>query len=347
MAYCVTEAGRNAPETFILKRGMPRSIGDKVEPGFPGVLGGGKAVIPALPAGVNSSGRRTALANWIASPDNPATARVMVNRVWQHHFGRGIVRSANNFGLLGDAPTHPELLDWLAGQFIAGGWKLKRLHRMILLSNTYRQSSRGNEAGLAKDPQNNLFWRFDPRRLSAEELRDSMHAVTGELNPKMFGPSYYPEISAEVLAGQSAPGTGWGKSPPEEQARRSIYIHVKRSLITPILADFDVADTDASCPVRFATTIPTQALGLLNGKFSHDRAAQLAARLKREAGDDLDAQIQLAWKLTTNRLPDAASVARGKELIAALKAKHGQTDEQALKLYCLTVLNLNEFVYLD
>src|SRR5262249_11406831 len=143
----------------------------------------------------------------------------------------------NNLGILGDPPTHPELLDWLATQFVNHGWSLKSLHRLIMTSNTYRMSSQENESASRLDPLNDLFWRFDMRRLTAEEIRDSIHAVTGCLNLKMYGPGVYPEISAEVLAGQSNPGDGWGKSPPEEQARRSIYIHVKRSLITPLLAD--------------------------------------------------------------------------------------------------------------
>ncbi len=258
----------------------------------------------------HSSGRRLTLANWIASPDNPATARVMVNRIWQHHFGRGIVRSPNNFGYLGDRPTHPELLDWLAAEFVKNGWHLKALHRLIMTSSAYRMSSGANPAALARDPANDLFWRFDMRRLSAEEIRDSIHTLSGRLNSKMYGPSIFPEISAEVLAGQSVPGAGWGKSTPQEQARRSIYIHVKRSLMTPILVDFDVADNDSSCAVRFTTTQPTQALAMLNGAFVHSQAAELAQRLRREAGTDPTAQVRLALRLALVHPPDPASVVR-------------------------------------
>jgi mono/diheme cytochrome c family protein len=335
------------PETFILQRGNPHVPGEKVEPGVPEIFASKNPPIPERTAGAKSSGRRLALANWIASPNNMLTGRVMANRVWQSHFGRGIVRSTNNFGQIGDRPTQPELLDWLAAEFTRDGWRLKSLHRTIMHSNAYRMSSQSNSEGLAKDPTNDLFWRFDMRRLSGEEIRDSIHAITGLLNSKMYGPSIYPEISAEVMAGQSMPGAGWGKSSQEEQARRSIYIHVKRSLITPILADFDFPETDVSCAARFATVQPAQALGMLNGKFLHDQAEAFAARLRREAGDDRRAQVKRAMRLAILREPHEREIERGLALIESLKQKHGASDEAALKYFCLFVLNLNEFVYLD
>lgn len=346
-AMCVSEIGRDAPETFVLNRGNPHVPKDKVEPAFLELLGGGTATIPTPPPGAQTSGRRLVLANWIASPNNPMTARVMANRIWQNHFGRGIARSPNNFGQLGDLPTHPELLDWLAFEFIDKGWSMKAMHKLIMLSSTYRMSSRPDKVALEKDPANDLFSRFDMRRLSAEELRDSIHAVNGRLNLKMFGPGYYPEISAEVLAGQSAPGSGWGKSSPEEQARRSVYIHVKRSLITPLLADFDFADTDSSCAARFATTQPTQALGMLNGEFLNTQAAAFAARVKKEAGDDVEQQVRLALRLALDREPDAASIERGVTFQKSFQKKHNVNADQALKYYCLLIYNLNEFVYVD
>ena len=209
---------------------------------------------------------------------------MVVNRIWQYHFGRGIVRSSNNFGLQGDKPTHPELLDWLADEFLRRGRSMKPLHRLILTSNSYRMSSRSNDKALSLDPINDLFWRFDMRRLTAEEIRDSILALSGTLNLKMYGPGVYTEIPREVLAGQSMPGNGWGTSPFEEQCRRSIYAHVKRSLLTPILESFDTAETDRSTAVRFVTTQPTQALALLNGAFVNKQAALFADRLRREAG---------------------------------------------------------------
>jgi mono/diheme cytochrome c family protein len=335
------------PETFILQRGNPHVPGEQVEPGVPEIFASKNPPIPERAAGAKSSGRRLALANWIASPDNLLTARVMANRVWQFHFGRGIVRSSNNFGQIGEAPTHPDLLDWLAAEFVRGGWRLKPLHRTIMLSSTYRMSSQGNSEALTKDPTNDRFWRFDMRRMSGEEIRDSIHAVTGLLNRKMYGPSMYPELSAEVLATQSMPGAGWGKSSKEEQARRAIYIHVKRSLITPILADFDFPETDVSCAARFATVQPAQALGMLNGKFLHDQAEALAARLRREAGDDRRAQVKRALRLAVLREPHESEIERGLALIESLKQNHGASDAAALKYFCLFVLNLNEFVYLD
>jgi hypothetical protein len=346
-ALCVTEAGGQAPDTFVLLRGNAHIAGDKVEPGFPAVLGGQAAVIPPPPPGARTTGRRRVLADWLASPDNPLTARVLVNRLWQHHFGRGIVRSPNNFGLQGDRPTHPELLDWLAAEFVARGWRLKPLHRLIVTSNAYRMSSRANPAGLAADPANDLFWRFDMRRLSAEEVRDSILALSGSLNRKAYGPGVYPEMPPEVLAGESRPGAGWGKSPPEEQARRSVYVHVKRSLLLPILESFDVAETDRTTPVRFSTTQPTQALGLLNSAFLNREAATFAERLRREAGDDVSRQVRLALNLATARPPSDAEVRRGVELIEAMENEDGASPDLALRSYCLLVLNLNEFVYVD
>jgi len=345
-ALCITEAGRQPPETFVLLRGNPAAKGEKVEPGFPEIFNAPPPTIEP-PANGASSGRRLALARWIASPENPLTARVMANRVWQYHFGRGIVRSANNFGLQGDRPTHPELLDWLATELIRGGWRLKPLHRLIMTSNTYRMSSRGNARALQVDPENDLFWRFNMRRLTAEEIRDSILCVTGVFNPKMYGPSIYVDLPAEVLATQSMPGRGWGKSPPEEQARRSIYIHVKRSLLVPILEVHDLAETDRTTPVRFASTQPTQALLMLNSEFMNQQATRFAERLRREAGEDPRAQVRLALHLATQRPPTPAEIERGVRLIASLQEVDRLAPDVALRYFCLMVLNLNEFVYLD
>lgn len=346
MALCVTEHNTTPPDTFVMLRGSPHSPGDKVQPEFVKVLGGGVAEVKPVES-ANSSGRRTALANWIASPANPLTSRVMVNRVWQHHFGRGIVRSPNNFGLLGDMPTHPELLDYLATEFVQMGWKLKPLHKLIVMSSAYRMSSQGDAKALAVDPANDLFWRYNMRRLGAEEVRDSLLATNGTLNLKMFGPGVYPSMSREVLATQSNPGAGWGKSTPQEQARRSIYIHVKRSLVTPLLAAFDFPDTDTTCEARFNTTQPGQALALLNGDFFNEEAEKFAARLKKEAPGDLQQQVTVALRLALVREPTKQEVERGLALIQKLEQEHKQTAEQALKNYCLYVLNLNEFIYLD
>ncbi len=369
-ALAVTERGPKAPDTFVLLRGNPENPGDKVEPGFLRVLGEREAKVTAGPLGARTSGRRTLLAEWIASPENPLTPRVMANRIWQHHFGRGLVRSPNNFGLQGDAPTHPELLDWLASEFTQptgaasrqsaaeqtdkeGGarrsepWSMKHLHRLIMTSQAYQMSSRGRPDGLKADPANQLLWRFDMRRLSAEEVRDSVLAIDGSLNLKMFGPGVFVDIPKEVMAGQSDPGKGWGSSPAAEQARRSIYIHVKRSLLTPILESFDLAETDRSTPVRFSTVQPTQALGLINSTFLNREAEIFGARLRKEAGSDLQKQIQLGLSLVTSRPPTSDEIKRGLRLIESLQAEDHATPEVALKYFCLMALNLNEMVYLD
>ena len=353
-ALVVTESGTQAPDTFVFPRGNPHAEPKpehRVAPAFPSILKPQEPVIVPPASGVASTGRRTALARWIASPENPMPARVLANRIWQHHFGRGIVKSASNFGLMGDPPTHPELLDWLASELVAGNWRLKPLHKTILMSEAYRAASAGTATALVKDPLNDALWRFDMRRLSAEELRDSIHVASGAFNPKMYGPGVYPEIPQAVLAGQSRPGSGWGSSSPEEQARRSIYIHVKRSLITPILADFDMADTDTSCPVRFTTTQPTQALGMMNGDFVQRQARAFAERVRREAGGpdgaDTAAEVRRALEIALTRPVTDEEVAQGVALVEKLEGQDGVGPSRALELYCVMVLNLNEFAYLD
>jgi len=197
------------------------------------------------------------------------------------------------------------------------------------------------------DPQNDLFWRFDLRRLTAEEIRDSILAANGTLNLKMFGPSVYPHVPQEVLAGQSRPGNGWSESNPEDSARRSIYVHVKRSLRLPLLESFDSADTDHSCPVRFVTVQPTQALGMINGKFVNDQAGKLARRLRNEAGDAFPSQVKLAWRLTVCRAPTQKELSRSLDLMESLQKQDHVSPDQALDYFCLMLLNLNEFVYVD
>jgi hypothetical protein len=359
-ALVVSEHGTAAPDTFVFYRGNPHAEPKpehRVEPAFPEILGAPVPVIPTPSADAKTTGRRTALARWIVSPDNPLTARVMVNRIWQHHFGRGLVRSPSNFGLAGDPPTHPELLDWLAAEFIAGGWRLKPLHKLILMSAAYRASSAGNAEALVKDPLNDTLWRFDMRRLSAEEIRDSIHVVSGAFNPEMFGPGVFPDIPDEVKATQSRPGAGWGGSPPEEQARRSIYAKVKRSLLVPLLADYDVADTDTSCPVRFVTTQPTQALGMMNGSFLHAQSRVFADRVCGEvrarqtesvpAGNEAAALVRRAIEIALVRPASDKEVAAGMTLIDQLEDADGVSPSRAFELYCLMLLNLNEFAYLD
>lgn len=347
-ALCVKEYGRDAPPTHVLARGNAHAPGEAVQPGFLSVLSPPEPKVVPLNEGIASSGRRLALAKWITSKDNPMTSRVMVNRLWHYHFGRGIVRSTSDFGFQGSPPTHPQLLDWLAADFVASGWKLKRLHKLIMLSNTYQMSAEASADALAKDPLNDLFWRFDMRRLSAEEVRDSILAVNGSLNHgKMFGPSIFVKIAPEILAGQSRPGADWGNSSPEDRARRSIYIHVKRSLVVPMIANFDGADTDASCPVRFVTTQPTQALGMMNSEFVNEQAAIFAKSLREQAGDDVRIAVAIGLARTLQRTPTDQETLRGLELITKLQDKYELSPQDALKQFCVTLLNLNEFMYLD
>ena len=346
-ALSVNNCKPNPEPVHLLVRGSPHAPGKEVKPGFPEVLGLPDPTIPDPQPGAKASGRRMVLANWITDKANPMTARVLANRVWQGHFGRGIVPSSNDFGKLGEQPTHPELLDWLASEFMDGGWTLKRLHKLIMTSAVYQLAATGTPDNLKSDPANNLYWRFNMRRLNAEEVRDSVLAVAGSLNEKMGGPSVYPKIPKEVLAGQSVPGQGWPVSAVEEGNRRSVYVHIKRSLQVPILATHDQADTDSSCPVRYTTTVPTQALGLLNGEFSHDAATAFAKRLQKEVPDDLAAQITRAIRLTTGRVPTADEVKRDAAFVTGLMEKHQLDAVAALARYCLLALNANEFVYLD
>jgi mono/diheme cytochrome c family protein len=347
LALSVKEQGSKPEPTFVMMRGNAHVPGDQVEPAFLSILNPPKAFIPTPRASDETSHRRRVLAEWLASTKNPLVARVMVNRIFQHHFGRGIVRSPNDFGSLGERPTHPKLLDWLASEFVAKGWKLKTMHRMIVLSNAYQMSSTADAGALAKDPQNDLLWRFDMRRLEAEEVRDSILAVNGRLNLTMGGPGVYPKIPQEVLAGQSRPGEGWGQSDPTAEARRSIYIHQKRSLVVPIIASLDVADNDTTCPARFTTTQSTQALGMLNSAFTNEEAAAFASRLRKEAGEKLEDQIGLAIRLTLCREPTQADIDRGVRFATGLERDLHVAPEAALNQFCLLVLNLNEFVYLD
>lgn len=347
-ALCVKEDAAGMRPTYLLLRGNPASPGDEVFPAFPSVLSPPTPEIPPLADGAKSSGRRMALAKWMTSSSNPLTSRVMANRLWQYHFGRGIVRTSSDFGFQGSKPTHPDLLDWLAATLVENGWSMKSMHRLIMNSAAYQMSSSGREDALAKDASNDHFWRFDMRRLSAEEIRDSILWANGSLNAaRMYGPSIYTDIPAEVKAGQSQPGSGWGTSSPEDRVRRSIYIHVKRSLLDPMLESFDMADTDQTCPVRFATTQPTQALGLLNSEFILKQASQFAAMLQEMHPQSLESQVSTALQRVTQRPPSDDEVSRGLKLIQTLQDENKMSAEQARKYFCLVALNLNEFIYLD
>ena len=339
----VNELGAKGPDAFVRIRGNVHAKGAKVELGFPKMLGGGT---PVVQPGKRSSGRRSALARWIVEPGNRATWRVLANRLWQHHFGRGLVRSSSDFGRLGDLPTHPQLLDWLACEVLERGQSQKAMHRLLVSSATYRMASTAEPNALASDAQNDAFWRFDRRRLTAEEVRDSLLVTAGDVNLAIGGPSVFPPLPEQVLATASRPDDAWGSSTAEEAVRRSLYVHVKRSLAEPLLAGFDRADTDSSCPVRFATVQPTQALTMLNGDFAHVQASKLAARLQREASG-LRAQLAHGLELVTQRPARAADIDRLAQLAAELQRDHGRDEAQALQRCCLVLLNCNEFLFLD
>ena len=344
----------NPPETHLLQRGSPNAPGAVVEPRFISLLvEADQSDRPEIVPAENSSGRRLALANWIASDENWMTARVIVNRIWQHHFGRGIVRSSNNFGQLGEIPTHPELLDYLAGELLKNDWSLKSIHRLILDSNAYRMSSQDEPQSLGKDPRNDLFWRFDARRLSAEELRDSMLAVAGKLNRKMGGPSFYPDVSDEVKAGQSRPGAGWGESSKAERSRRSIYIFIKRSLVPPELSVFDFPESDGTCEARFLTNQAAQALNLLNGQYSRQSAGEVATHVEQQleagghADSSLDQLVGIAIQDIYQRPVQASDLTLAKRFVTKMQQDHQLSFQDAWQTYCLVLLNTNEFLYID
>ena len=346
-AMVVKEFGTNAEQMHVHYRGNANVKGDPVDPGFPPILSDIKPQIPSPKPGQKTTGRRTVLAKWMTDPKNPRTSRVAVNRVWQNHFGKGICASSSDFGYLGDEPTHPELLDWLATEFVNKGWSIKELQRMIMFSNTYKMSSRSQEEGLAKDPQNKLVWRFNMRRMSAEEIRDNILSVTGQLNLKMGGESFYSKLDEAVLATSSTKGGKWGNSSPEERNRRAVYIKIKRSLKDPMLQGFDFADTDAPCPQRFTTTVATQALNLLNSNFVNDKAAIFAKRLEDEVNGDITERIKRGLEIVTSKPANPESLKIAQEMVKTLKNEHGLDDQAALQRFCLVALNMNEFIFVD
>jgi hypothetical protein len=340
----IKEAGSQAPESFLQIRGNPHAKGDPVSPRFLSVLSPPEPGITTPPSG-KSTGRRLAFANWLTDPDHPLTSRVMANRLWQYHFGRGIVRTSSDFGFQGMAPTHPELLDWLASELVDSGWRIKSMHRKIMLSRAYRMSTTFQQEAFDVDPENDRFWRFNPRRLTAEEIRDSILFVSGQLKlDKVYGPSIYPPMPKEVLQGQSMPGANWHTSNAELSRRRSLYIHIKRSMGVPILESNDAATTDSPCPIRFVTTQPTQAIGLLNSELTNRQAKLFAEMIRKEFSEPRD-QVAAVLRRVFQREPTDSEVDRGVELMQDPSLADKQ--EEGLRIFCLMALNLNEFVYLQ
>ncbi len=306
LAY--TDAGREAEPVKLLGGGDPRREGDEVPVGFLSMLPQLARPVEPAPPDARTTHRRTQLARWMTDPANPLTPRVAVNRLWLHHFGEGLCRTPDNFGVMGTAPTHPGLVDWLAADFVEHGWQAKRLHKMILLSSAYCMDSihPKQQDYATRDFANEHWYRTNRRRLEAEPLRDAMLAASGELNLKAGGPSFYPTASPEALEGLSKKGAEWKQSSPQEQNRRSIYMFTKRSLLLPLMTVFDFADTTLPCAQRNISTVAPQALALLNNDFVHAQSDALAERVVREAGPDRAAQIERAWWLTLSRGPSPA-----------------------------------------
>jgi hypothetical protein len=307
-ALTVKEHGSESLETRLLLRGRAATPGPVVEPSFLRVACASDAAslptLAGMPKERATSGRRRALAEWIVSPANPLTARVLVNRVWQFHFGRGIVPTPNDFGKTGLQPTHPELLDWLASEFVAAGWSIKDLHRRIMTSAAYRRSSRaGGLEAQESDPDNRMFRRQNLRRLEAEVIRDSILAVAGTLNSERGGRGFFPRLSRAAMARHSRPGEGWEISAAAERNRRSLYVYVKRSMLLPLFEIFDYPTSSLPTGLRPSTTIPTQALTLLNNHFTGRQATAFARRVIRDVGSDTARQVERAFELALSRSP--------------------------------------------
>jgi hypothetical protein len=324
----VTDVGREAPKTYVPGKGTP--YGEEVKAGFLSALGGGDVAAP--PVDSLTTRRRAGLAEWIARADNPLTARVMVNRIWQYHFGRGLVATASDYGMRGSAPSHPELLDWLAKRFVEQGWSMKKLHREILLSATYRQGAKVSAEAAEKDPDNQYLSHHTRRRLQAEEVRDAVLAVTGTLNRKMYGRPVVPELAAEELYGMSQPASNaWPLTTDRsEHTRRSIYMLSRRTYRMPMLEVFDQPEGVLSCSRRESSTTSTQSLSLLNSKFTVDQAMALAEK----------ATVNEIWLKILQREPDANELKMSDEFMQQAPGKKKQELVRAL-------LNTNEFLFVE
>ncbi|MES1260415.1 MAG: DUF1553 domain-containing protein, partial [Acidobacteriota bacterium] len=274
---------------------------------------------------------------------NPLTARVMVNRIWEYHFGRGIVATPNDFGRMGERPLNPELLDYLANEFIAGGWSVKRLQKRILMSNTYRQSSRPPRPGNDKDQDGRYLSRFPRQRLDAEQIRDAMLAVAGQLNPKQGGPGVMVPIDKGLVQALYKPSQWVPAKDPAEYNRRSVYLIYKRNLELPFMQAFDAPDMAGSCPRRESSTHAPQALELLNGDLANGMAKALAARLLAEAGPDHRKQIRLTWQLAAGRSPGPEELRLAMQFLNVDRANEAKAREQ----FALAVFNLNSFLYVN
>jgi hypothetical protein len=324
------------PPTHFLIRGDPESRGSLMKPGFLSVALHGEHPTEIPRPDGRTSGRRLALAEWLGSVDNPLTARVIVNRVWHHHFGRGIVATLDNFGKMGEQPTHPELLDYVAVEFMKRGWSLKQLHRFIMTSEAYRMASVFDHGGNVKaDPENRLLWRYRPQRLDAETIRDAMLSVAGNINLSMGGLPFFPNVPKEILVTEQTKGR-WDNQPDGPATwRRSIYIYQRRSLPFPMFETFDHPDMNLTAGARNVSTVPTQALTLLNNPFVLREAELLAERITSETADPAT-QIDLGYHYALGR--PATDL---EKKLALEKVKAG-----TLVDFTHVLLNLSEFLYM-
>jgi hypothetical protein len=341
IAQAMIDGDYAAPKTHVLAVGNYAAPMYEVEPGFLSILDPTPAKI-VKPADVNSSGRRSALANWLADPKNPLSTRVMVNRVWHYHFGKGLVGTPSDFGLMGDRPTHPKLLDYLTANFVENGWSVKQLHRTILLSSTYQQSSANNELAAQTDPDNKLLWRYNRRRLEGETVRDSILSVSGALSTKMYGPGVFPPLPPGVVT-----RGGWKNNEASSEAnRRSVYVFVRRNTRYPMFEAFDMPDTHESCARRNNTVTPYQALELMNNELVFEWAKDLAKRVSNDAGMTAQSQVERAYKLVYSRAPKADEAASALAFLERQDKITGNRQTSFVDL-CHMMLNSNEFLYLN
>ena len=333
---------------YLLRGDVNKKL-ESVSFGFLSAAGGGKPpeayhdeIVRTAPHMSRSTYQRRALAEWLVDVELGAgalTARVIVNRLWQQHFGDGIVRTPNDFGMQGDHPTHPELLEWLAGELIRNDWRLEPIQRLILQSATYRMSVDVDPAKYALDPENSLLWHRRPVRLDSEILRDAMLAVAGSLNPEMYGPGVRPVIPPEAIATKAKDRWPSGLEDGPDQWRRTVYLFRKRSVRIPLMDVFDSPDENQTCGRRVLTTVPTQALALLNDEQVRRQAGLFAARIEKDAPDSREAQIDRAYRLALGRVPYKSECdAVGKFLDA---------EGNSLVDLCHTLLTLNEFIYVE
>jgi len=358
-AMACVELPSGVPKTELLAGGSYTAPIAEVEPAVLSVVNANRKIdVMISPPRAGTSGRRAALAKWLTDPGNPLTVRVMVNRIWQGHFGRGLVENANDFGTRMAPPSHPELLDWLASEFVARDWSVKSLHRLIVCSAVYRQSNfRKNVKAVAQakqvDMDNRLYWHFPRRRLSAEAIRDALLSVSGDRSDGMYGPGVRPELPPNYSTREK-----WAVSKnAADRQRRSVYIYAKRNLPYPLLKAFDFPDMHESCARRAETTVAPQSLMLLNSEMVTGYATRMAGRLMKDVGDDDTAKlVDAAYEAAFGRTPDSAErseatafLGRQRELIEQSTAKKlgDATLAAAFVDFCHALLNSNEFLYVE